>query len=212
MTDLQRVNPTRMNLIGLRRRVAMARKGHGILRRKREVLVMEFLKMLKSSKNDITYLSALLDGAYKNISIAATYVGNFELEEAAMYVEEAEPIKIVTKNIMGVKVLELGKSEKQAMIDYNLISTSIAVDDISSSFSNVRNVMIDVAEREQGLKRIVVEIDKTKRRVNALEHVVIPGIISQSRYISMHLEEMDRDTFSALKHVKKRLERAKRSG
>jgi V/A-type H+-transporting ATPase subunit D len=199
-----------MNLINLKRRVAMARKGYGILKRKREVLVMEFLKMLKMSKNDISYLNAIMEKAYKGVAIASAYIGNFELEEVAMHMDEAEPIKITIKNIMGVRVPEISRANRQAVVNYNIISTNIAADDISSDFSNAMNVMIDVAQREQGLKRIVIEIDKTKRRVNALQNVVIPGIMSQSKYIAMHLEEMDRDTFSALKHVKKRL--AKQQG
>ncbi|MGC8587086.1 MAG: V-type ATP synthase subunit D [Candidatus Micrarchaeia archaeon] len=202
---MQRVNPTRMNLINLKRRAAMARKGYGILKRKREVLVMEFLKMLKMSKNDVSYLNEIMEKAYRGIAIASAYIGNFELEEVAMHIEEAEPIKMTIKNIMGVKVPEISRANVQATVNYNIISTNIAADDISSDFSNATNVMIDVAQREQGLKRIVIEIDKTKRRVNALQNVVIPGIVSQSKYIAMHLEEMDRDTFSALKHVKKRI-------
>ncbi|MEM0087221.1 MAG: V-type ATP synthase subunit D [Candidatus Micrarchaeaceae archaeon] len=202
---MQSINPTRMNLINLRRRAAMANKGYGILKRKREVLVMEFLKMLKMSKNDINYLNAIMERAYKGVAIASAYVGNFELEEVAMHVEEAEPIKITVKNIMGVKVPEISGSGKQTAIDYNIISTDVAADDISSDFSNAINVMIDVAQREQGLKRLVIEIDKTKRRVNALQYVVIPNIRSRSKYIAVRLEEIDRDMFAALKHVKKRL-------
>ena len=68
--------------------------------------------------------------------------------------------------------------------------------------------MIDVAQREQGLKRLVMEIDKTKRRVNALDYIVIPETGQASKYISMRLDEMDRDTFSALKHVKRRIAKA----
>ncbi|MEM3775484.1 MAG: V-type ATP synthase subunit D, partial [Candidatus Micrarchaeaceae archaeon] len=187
---MQSINPTRMNLINLRRRAAMANKGYGILKRKREVLVMEFLKMLKMSKNDINYLNAIMERAYKGVAIASAYVGNFELEEVAMHVEEAEPIKITVKNIMGVKVPEISGSGKQTAIDYNIISTDVAADDISSDFSNAINVMIDVAQREQGLKRLVIEIDKTKRRVNALQYVVIPNIRSRSKYIAVRLEEI----------------------
>lgn len=198
-----------MNLINLRRRVAMARKGHSILKRKREVLVIEFLKMLKMSKSDINYLNAIMERAYRGVAIASAYIGNFELEEVAMHVEEAAPIKITVKNIMGVKVPEISRAGEQAAVDYNIISTNVAADDISSDFSNAANVMIDVAQREQGLKRLVMEIDKTKRRVNALEYVVIPSILNQSKYIAMRLEEIDRDMFAALKHVKKRLERQK---
>ncbi|MEM0094791.1 MAG: V-type ATP synthase subunit D [Candidatus Micrarchaeaceae archaeon] len=206
---MQNLNPTRMNLINLRRRVAMARKGHSILKRKREVLVIEFLKMLKMSKSDINYLNAIMERAYRGVAIASAYIGNFELEEVAMHVEEAAPIKITVKNIMGVKVPEISRAGEQAAVDYNIISTNVAADDISSDFSNAANVMIDVAQREQGLKRLVMEIDKTKRRVNALEYVVIPSILNQSKYIAMRLEEIDRDMFAALKHVKKRLERQK---
>ena len=88
------------------------------------------------------------------------------------------------------------------------MSASIAAEDINESFSKALAAIVDVAEREQGLRRIVLEIEKTKRRVNALEYVVIPNMRSNAKYITMRLGEMDRDMFSALKHVKKKLAEA----
>lgn len=202
------INPTRMNLIDIRRRVRTASRGYDILKKKREALVIEFLKLLKQSGKSRDYLFDVMQRAYKVVTISSTYVGNFELEVAAQHVEEAERIRMSVKNIMGVKIPETIRGTRKEEINFNLVSTSIAVDDISDSFSEVINSVIDVAQREQGLKRLVLEIEKTKRRVNALDYIVIPNMKSQAKYISMRLEEVDRDMFSALKHVKKRLSSA----
>ncbi|MCL4375510.1 V-type ATP synthase subunit D, partial [Candidatus Marsarchaeota archaeon] len=204
-------NPTRINLINTKKRMVIARKGHSILKKKREVLVLEFLKLLKQSKNDRAYLLSIMDRAYKTVTIASTYVGNFELEETALHVSEAPRIGVSVKNIMGVKIPEIYRgNESGRSFDYEMLSKSIAVDDIQNSFSKVISTVIEVAQREQGLRRIVLEVEKTKRRVNALDYVVIPNMKSEAKYIAMRLDEIDRDMFSALKHVKKKI--AKREG
>ncbi len=208
---MARQNPTRINLINTKKRMVIARKGHSILKKKREVLVLEFLKLLKQSKNDRAYLLSIMDRAYKTVAIASTYVGNFELEETALHVSEAPRIGVSVKNIMGVKIPEIYRgNESGRSFDYEMLSKSIAVDDIQNSFSKVISTVIDVAQREQGLRRIVLEVEKTKRRVNALDYVVIPNMKSEAKYIAMRLDEIDRDMFSALKHVKKKI--AKREG
>lgn len=203
---MARLNPTRINLINLKNRIKKARRGYDILKRKREVLVIEFLKLLQQSKNDRAYLYSILKDAYKTVTIASAYVGNFELEEIALYVKESSPIQINVKNIMGVRIPVITKGIREGSGMQNMLSTNVAADDISDSFSKVSDTLVDIAQREQGLRRLVLEIDKTKRRVNALDYVVIPNMMAQAKYISMRLEEMERDTFSALKHVKKRLE------
>ncbi|MDE1823547.1 MAG: V-type ATP synthase subunit D [Candidatus Micrarchaeota archaeon] len=200
-------NPTRINLINTRKRIGIARKGYNILKRKREVLVIEFLKLLKESKESRNVLNEMVRQAYIMVTTASTYVGNFELEEVALYMKEAEPVRITIKNIMGVRIPVISRSAANGR-QVSFLSSSLAVDDLNDTFTKVTDSIIDVAQREQGLKRLVLEIDKTKRRVNALDYKVIPGLVKQSRYIRMRLEEIDRDTFSALKHVKKKLERA----
>ncbi len=202
------LNPTRLNLINLKKRIVTARKGYGILKRKREVLVIEFLNLLKQSKESRSVLNDLVQQSYKTVTIASTYVGNFELEDVAMHMKEAEPVKIRIKNIMGVRIPEITRAQRPQQISFSVLPSSLAVDDISDTFVRATNSIIDVAQREQGLKRLVIEIDKTKRRVNALDYRIIPGMIKQSKYIRMRLEEIDRDTFSALKHVKKKIQTA----
>lgn len=206
------INPTRMNLINLKRRIAVARKGHGILKRKQEVLIIEFLRLLKSSKESRSALNRLITQSYRVLTIASTYVGNFELEDVALHMREAGPIAISIKNIMGVRIPEIKKPLGQHTVQLSLLSSSLAVDDINDSFARAADSIIEVAQMEQGLKRLVTEIDKTKRRVNALDYRVIPQMASQSKYIRMRLEEMERDTFSALKHVKRKMARRSQEG
>ncbi len=204
---VEKLNPTRMNLIETKRRTRTATRGYGILKRKREALVLEFLKLLKESGKGRSNLYDELQKAYGTVRTASSYVGNFELETAAQQVKAAEEIGISVSNIMGVKIPETIKGEKGNGMGLNLLSTSVAVDDINNSFNDVIDTVIDVAQREQGLKRLVIEVEKTKRRVNALDYIVIPNLKSQSKYISQRLEELDRDMFSALKHVKKKLDK-----
>lgn len=202
------MNPTRMNLINTRKGIVRAKKGHSILKKKREVLVLEFMKLVQQSTKDRALLNELVQNGYRAVGMASTYVGNFELEEVAIHMKEAKPVGMNVKNIMGVKVPEITRNPDEGTgLSYSLLSTNIAVDDIRNSFVNVINTMIEVAQREQGLRRLVMEIDKTKRRVNALDYIVIPRMKGQVKYISMRLDEMDRDTFSALKHIKKKLAR-----
>jgi V/A-type H+-transporting ATPase subunit D len=198
-----------MNLINTKKRIVLAKKGHSLLKRKREVLVIEFLKLLNESTNGRDYMQEMLARSYKMLAVASSYVGDFALDEAANYIREPQPIRMQPKNIMGVRIAEIEHSRESPEIlkrGYSLLSTSIAVDDVNDSFNEALYTIVDVAKREQGLKRLVLEIEKVKRRVNALEYVLIPNLKHQTKYISIRLEEMERDTFSALKHVKKRLE------
>jgi len=205
------INPTRINLINTKKSIVLASKGHSLLKRKREVLIIEFLKLIKESTHDRDFLYPLLQKAYKNTMISSVYVGDFELEQASNYIKEPKPVKITQKNIMGVKIPIIEKSnEAFNLVDrgYSLISTDLSIDDTNKAFSEILDIIIDVAKREQGLKRLVLEIEKVKRRVNALEYILLPNLNKQARYISLRLEEIDRDTFSELKHVKRKLQRA----
>ncbi len=196
-----------MNLLNTRKRISVAERGHDILKRKREVLVGEFLKLIKDSRGSRLAMRDMLQQGYKSVAIASTYVGDFELDSVAAGIKEAAPLSIVQRNVMGVKIPEISAPAEKDIFGegYSILSTSAAIDDVRDSFERITGMIIDVARREQGLKRLVLEIDKTKRRVNALEYVLIPNLSHRAKYMSMRLDEMDRDMFAALKHVKKRL-------
>ncbi|MDE1824154.1 MAG: V-type ATP synthase subunit D, partial [Candidatus Micrarchaeota archaeon] len=126
-------NPTRINLINTRKRIGIARKGYNILKRKREVLVIEFLKLLKESKESRNVLNEMVRQAYIMVTTASTYVGNFELEEVALYMKEAEPVRITIKNIMGVRIPVISRSAANGR-QVSFLSSSLAVDDLNDTF------------------------------------------------------------------------------
>ena len=204
----QQLNPTRINLINLRVRIAKASAGHDILKRKREVLVMEFLGLIKESRDDRQKLYATLSRAYESVMIGEAYAGNLQLEGMAMHVKEISPIAIRVKNVMGVPLPQISGGQRAGQT-YSFMSMNAASEDITEGFTKVTDSVIRIAQSEQSIIRLATEIDKTKRRVNALEYSVIPGMRGQAKYISMRLEEMEREMFTALKHVKKRLAKAR---
>ena len=200
------INHTRINLINTRRAIALASKGHALLKRKREALVSEFLSLIKESSVGRRQLESVMGASYGALAMAFAFSGELELEQSALHVPESTGVAITIKNIMGVKIPEVHalSLDDQARAP----QASAAIDDAGTEFGNALLLIIDVARREQGLKRLAIEIEKVKRRVNALEYVRLPALRAQARYISMMLDEMDRDTFAALKHIKKRLESA----
>jgi V/A-type H+-transporting ATPase subunit D len=197
-------SPTRMNLISIRKSEKLASKGHDLLKRKREALMLEFFAMLTQSASDREKLYQMLQAAYKTTVIASTFAGDFELERASLYVEDASGVSVGVKNVMGVKIPEIEDVQKQQKAGLPL-QASTAVSDVSDAFAGVKEMIIETAKREQSLRRLILEIDRVKRRVNALEYILLPRLHKEGAYISFRLDEMERDMFSALKHVKKKL-------
>lgn len=178
-----------MNLINTRKSIVLATKGYNLLKKKRETLVMEFFKLLKDSKNDRDRLQQQLQMAYKTTVMASTFSGDFELEQASFYVDDSSGVSMGVKNIMGVKIPEIeqtGKSVKAA----ELFQTSTAVSDVSEAFSGVKDMLINTAKSEQSLRRLILEIDKTKRRVNA-PRVHTPSQAQEG--VGVHLVPAQRD-------------------
>ncbi len=205
-----KINPTRMNLINLKKSAKLAGKGHALLKKKREALVIEFFKILQKSEADRARLQEMLRAAYKTTAIASTFAGDFELEQAAAQMEDTSTVSLGIRNVMGVRIPIIEQQFGAEASGGAWFQTSIAVSDVEDSFGHVKRMVVEIAKREQGLRRLVIEIDKVKRRVNALENIVIPNMKRQAASISFTLNEMDRDTFSSLKHVKKRLAKAQR--
>ncbi|MGC9157276.1 MAG: V-type ATP synthase subunit D [Candidatus Micrarchaeia archaeon] len=200
-----RINPTRTNLLSLRKRLAIAEKGHEILVHKRQALVTEFLKLLSEPRKRRNALVQIVNEGYKKVRIANAYIGNFELGEMAYYMKKANPVGIEIKNVMGVKIPEISVVKaQQPSVPFG---ASLAVDEISDTFSRALQALIDTAQLEHGLRKAVLEIEKTKKQINTLENKVIPEIKSNAKYIEMRIDEMDRDMFVSLKHVKAKLAR-----
>ena len=202
-------NPTLMELILSRARIKLARKGHKLLKQKRDVLIMEFFKILSKAKDLRTELNSAMADAYRSVAIAQAYHGVAEVENISLSVSPAPGVKIDVRNVMGLKIskIESESHELKPLIlrGYSIVGTSAKIDDSAESFTKALSLIIRLAETENAIRKLIREIEKTKRRVNALEFVLIPRLSEQAAQIQFRLEEMERDSFVMLKTIKRKL-------
>ena len=205
----EKANPTRMELLKTKSRIKLAKNGHNLLKQKRDALIMEFFKILKKAKDLRGELNERMGIAYKSLSIAHAYHTTFELESIASGLEDDMGLEVKARNVMGVSIPEIKaqlEEKKFGERGYSVMGTSAKIDDVVDNFGEVLRLVITLAETETAIRRLIKEIEKTKRRVNALEFVVLPRLEQQKGDIIFRLEEMERDSFVSLKVIKRRLE------
>lgn len=203
------VNPTRMELIKTKERVALAKKGHKLLKQKRDALILEFFKILKKAKDLRGELTQVLQGAYRAAALAGLYHNRYELQNVAWSLRKDISVDIEVKNVMGVKIPYMESQSGLSREDSSLVPGSAKIDDAVERFERALQLVLQLAETETAIRRLILEIEKTKRRVNALEFILLPRLEEQRRSISFRLDEMERDSFVSLKVIKRRLEKEK---
>ena len=210
------VIPTRMELIKTKERITLAVKGHKLLKQKRDALILEFFKILKKAQDLRGELAKRIGVAYKSLALTEVYHTLYELENVSLNLKKNIDIEIDVKNVMGVKIPYItSHMEAKHFMDlptYSVAATSAKIDSAVEKFDEILQIVIKLAETETAIKRLILEIEKTKRRVNALEYNLIPRLEEQKRLISFRLDEMERDSFVSLKVIKRRLEKEKKAG
>jgi V/A-type H+-transporting ATPase subunit D len=206
------VQPTRMELIKLRRRIRMAVRGHSLLKMKRDGLIMEFRELLEEAKVAIQKMVENYNKAQQKLLIAMAVDGFPALRSIALSCCRISPsFTVKKKSIMGV-VVPVIKKEKVARRaiekPYGILSTSVRVDEAVTAYEELVDSILEVAEIETTIRKLLEEIERTKRRVNALEYRVIPRMKELERFITFKLEEMDRENIIRLKKLK--MKKAKR--
>ena len=206
---IEGINPTRMELLKLKQREKLAIKGHSLLKEKRNALIMEFFNILERVKGSRENVSEKLKDAYKDLTASQIIMGDLAVKKAAMSVKESVNVDIESRSIMGVVVPVMDYDVQQRNIverGYGFMDTSVKLDEAAKEFEESLTLIIELAEVEKTIILLASEIESTKRRVNALEHIIIPRIKNTVKYIEMRLEEMDRENFVRLKMIKKTLE------
>ena len=199
-----RVNPTRMELNRLRGRLQMATRGHKLLKDKRDELMRQFIELVKENKrlreskeNWQTPLLIFL--------LASAVMSSETLEEALMYPTASINVEVATKNIMSVRVPEItlveAETASEHAVNYGFASTSAELDSSIETLAQVLPELMRLAAWEK-VYLLADEIDKTRRRVNALEHVMIPELEATIKYIRMKLDENERSTLTRLMKIK----------
>jgi len=200
------VKLTRSELLKLKKQYALAKNGYSLLKKKRDGLIMEFFKVLENAKGLKNQVSELYAVAQKKMEITEMYDGGVAVKTAALYLKEI-PLDIETKNLMGVKVPKITKQGQicKSIYDrgYSRIESSARLNSTSMQYECLLEKIIDSAEIETTLRKLLIEIEKTKRRVNALEYILLPKLEGDIVKIRLSLEEQERENIFRLKMIKK---------
>lgn len=204
---LRDIKPTRSELINVKRRIKLSERGYNILKMKRDGLILEFFKVLQQAKDSRGALLERYERAMEMIALAETVEGAIGVKAAAFSAAESPAISLKSKNIMGVVVPEIeASSVRKGVLDrgYGMLGTSAVIDETAEAFEDLLEAIIEAAEIETTMKRLLDEIEGTKRRVNALEFKVIPELTEARDFIKMRLDEMEREELFRLKKIKAR--------
>jgi len=199
------IKPTRSELIKLNKSIKLATSGHALLKRKRDGLIKEFFTVLDEAKKSKSEMVDNYKRATESINLARAVDGTIAVKSASLALKHKADIDVKTRNVMGVVVpavksdFEVKSFEERG---YGLIGTSSYIDDAAESYEILLKNIIVAAEIENTLRKLLTEIDKTKRRVNALEFKVIPEMKKSASFIRLRLEEMERDDLFRLKKIK----------
>jgi V/A-type H+-transporting ATPase subunit D len=199
------IKTTRIELIRTKARIKVATKGLELLKLKRASLVLEFFELAKQIQLLKANLRDSTQRAMDSTKIAEIDAGRISLERIAA---EQKPIMagVEAKNVMGVRIPNVNVGGQSAIsLAYELISVPTSVEDARRNYGKLFNLLIEVAEKESSLRKLLYEIEKLNRRANAIENVVIPNLKDKASYIKQRLEDLERDQTVSLKFIKRKM-------
>ncbi len=203
---IMNVNPTRMQLSKLKKQLATAVRGHKMLKDKRDELMRQFLDLVREAKELREKVERELNDCNAHFVNASAVMSKEALDASLMSPKQQISVDVSSRNVMSVDIPEFSSStrtsDKGDIFPYGFAFTSFELDDAVMSLNEVLPDMIKLAEIEKSCEMMSSEIEKTRRRVNSLEHVMIPRYRDTIKYISMKLEENDRSSRTRLMKVK----------
>jgi len=191
-----------MELLKLKKRLIVAKRGHKLLKDKRDALIQEFIRLAKESKIVREKLEEKLMNCYQVFSDVSSQMSRISLEEAFMFPKAKAEVLITYKNIMSVKAPRYKYKCEGKHYTYSLVDTNAGIDKSVNNFYKVMPLMLRVAELDKTINLLADEIEKTRRRVNALEYILMPDLEETIKFITMKLDEMARSNTSAIMRIK----------
>jgi V/A-type H+-transporting ATPase subunit D len=200
----QDIKPTRSELLKIKKQIKLAKSGYSLLKKKRDGLILEFFEIMKKAKSLRQELVEEYVKALEKMRIARTLETDIRVRSIAMAIPPLENISLETRNIMGVKVPRVSASEvhKALMKRGYGVYTPASVTEAAAAYEKVVEKVLRAAEVETSMRKLLNEIEKTKRRVNALEFKVIPSLDKTKSFIQLRLEEMERENTFRMKRIK----------
>ena len=200
------INPTRMELTRLKGRLKTATRGHKLLKDKRDELMKQFLEIVRKNRALRKKVEQGLEEANAAFTVAASLMGPEMLEQALLYPKQSVELEMGFRNIMSVNVpvytFHTKNEDPTEIYPYGFAQTSGELDIALEALNRVFQDMLELAEVEKSMQLLAEDIEKTRRRVNALEYVMIPQMQEQIRYITMKLDENERANITRLMKVK----------
>lgn len=204
------VSATRMQLLAHKAQLALAKQGLELLEQKRTALMKEFMRIADTVMERSDVLQHTAARARQSLARAEAMAGSEAVRSAAMAARTDLPLEVKTANVMGIKVPQIEQRQvaRPALArGYSIVGTSLTIDEAAAAFEAEVDAIIQLAESELRLNRLAAEIQRTSRRLNALDHMLIPRLEAEMDYIQMMLDERERADHFRLKLVKRALER-----
>lgn len=203
------VSPNRSELLRLKQKISMAKRGHGLLKKKRDGLVMDFFKLLENAKDLRKEMIQTYIQASKSLKKTRILTYDIELKLYAKTTTGRNLLDFQSKNIMGLSVPQIkSEFEKRDLIERQRTTyANYTTDQTIQYYEELVKKIIIVAEVETAMIKLLQEIEKTKRRVNGLEFTIIPELEQSLNFVKLTLDEQDRDTTIRLKKIKSKLEK-----
>ena len=207
MAQKLNVNPTRMELSKLKKRLVTSKRSHKLLKDKQDELMRQFIKLIKYNNKIRAEVEKELGDSLKDFVMARAVMSSEFLEEAIAYPKENIKVEVGTKNVMSVNVPIMNfkrelEGDEGSIYPYGFMNTSAELDDAIGKLYRVLPKLLELAEVEKSGQLMADEIEKTRRRVNALEYMTIPQLEETIKYIRMKLDENERGALTRLMKVK----------
>jgi len=199
------IKPTRSELIELKKKIKLSQSGHKLLKMKRDGLILELFAILEKAKDIRAEMEKQFTLASQKLAIAKSVEGVIVVKSTAFALKDNPTLELESKNVMGVVVPKIEASSVHKKLDqhgYGLIGTTSRIDEAVDAYEILVEKLIMAAEIESTMKKLLDDIEKTKRRVNALEFKVIPELTEAKDFIVLRLEEMERENTFRLKRIK----------
>ena len=196
------VNPNRMELLKLKRRLELAIRGYKLLKDKRDALIQKFIKLVYETLRTREEFDKKIRECVNEFLLATLYMSENDLNSIFLFSQRKTIAKTEYQNIMSVKVPQYKIKEEGNLYTYGMIGTSPELDNSLKKYREIIPLMIKMSELDKALVLLTEEIEKTRRRVNALEYVMIPNLEDTIKFITIKLDEMARSTNSAIMRIK----------
>ena len=205
------VNPTRMELTRLKKKLATSTRSHKLLKDKQDELMRQFINLVKYNNTLRAEVEGQLEGSLKDFVMARAVMSSEFLEEAVAYPKEHISVEVGEKNIMSVNVPVMNfkrqlEGDEGSIYPYGFANTSSELDDAIAKLYGILPKLLELAEVEKSCQLMANEIESTRRRVNALEYMTIPQLQETIKYIRMRLDENERSATTRLMKVKSMIE------